>query len=157
MILNGLMIESMMLERQYQLQRMAKQERLLAGLPHHKRLRYLMRCLSTLFVAIRTYMQQLVLPDQPAVCDGTQDGTIRKKGHAMSIQIQAEAQLAIVPPLETEAIESDGLVECGFTAEESAALLWLRSWYQSGGSDRIQLVRHWEFLKFLVLHGRLEV
>jgi len=25
-------------------------------------------------------------------------------------------------------------------------LLWLRRWYQSDGSDRIPLVRHWEFL-----------
>jgi len=28
-------------------------------------------------------------------------------------------------------------------------------WYQSGGSDRMQLVRHWEFLKWLVVTGKL--
>lgn len=49
------------------------------------------------------------------------------------------------------------LAECGFTATESAALLWLRQWYQMGGSDRIVLIRHWEFLKRLVVSGRLEV
>jgi hypothetical protein len=49
------------------------------------------------------------------------------------------------------------LAECGFAAEESAALLWLRQWYQSGGSDRMQLVRHWEFLKRLVRSGWLAV
>ncbi len=49
------------------------------------------------------------------------------------------------------------LAECGFTASESAALLWLRQWYQSGGSDRMVLVRHWEFLKRLVRSGRLDV
>ena len=149
MILSSSMLEILMLERQYQLQRIAKQERLLAGLPHHKRLQYLMRCLSTLFVAIRTYMQQLVLPDQPAVCDGMQDETFPMKGLAMNTQIQAEEQLVIVPSLEIDATPGDGIAQRGFTAEEIAALLWLRSWYQSGGSDRIQIVRHWEFLKFL--------
>jgi hypothetical protein len=79
------------------------------------------------------------------------------KGHAMSTQIQAEEQLALAPALETDAPERDGLAQCGCTADEIAALLWLRSWYQSGGSDRMEIVRHWEFLKFLVLHGRLEV
>ncbi len=49
------------------------------------------------------------------------------------------------------------LAECGFTASESAALLWLRQWYQSGGSDRMVLLRHWEFLKRLVRSGRLDV
>ena len=49
------------------------------------------------------------------------------------------------------------LAECGFTAEESAALLWLRQWYQTGGSDRVVLVRHWEFLRRLVFSGRLDV
>jgi hypothetical protein len=39
-------------------------------------------------------------------------------------------------------LEKVKLAERGFTAEESAALLWLRAWYQSGGSDRVQLVRH---------------
>ena len=116
-----------------------------------------MRCLGTLFVAIGTCMQQLVKPGQPAVCDGTQDGTFRMKGHAMSTQIQAEEQLAIAPALETDAPERDGLAQCGFTAEEMAALLWFRHWYQSGGSDRMQLVRHWEFLKLLAMTGRLEV
>ena len=53
--------------------------------------------------------------------------------------------------------DRERLAGCGFTAEESAALLWLRQWYQSGGSDRMQLVRHWEFLKRLVRSGRLDV
>jgi len=36
------------------------------------------------------------------------------------------------------------------------ALLWLRHWYQTGGSDRMPLVRHWEFLKWLVMAGMFE-
>jgi hypothetical protein len=156
MIPNSSIHEFLMLERHRQLQRVAKQQRLLAGLPRHRRLRYLMRRLGTLFVAIGTCMQQFEQPDQPAVCDGTQDGTFHMKGHAMSTQIQAEEQLAIAPSLETSAPERDGLAQCGFTAEEIAALLWLRSWYQSGGSDRMEIVRHWEFLKWLVMTGKLE-
>ena len=74
----------------------------------------------------------------------------------MNPYILAKAQFAIAPSLETDALEWDQLAECGFTAEEIVALLWLRHWYQSGGSDRMQLVRHWEFLKLLVMTGRLE-
>ena len=49
----------------------------------------------------------------------------------------------------------DELAQDSFTAEEIAALFRLRGWYQSGGSDRMQLVRHWEFLKWLVVTGKL--
>lgn len=75
----------------------------------------------------------------------------------MNSQIRAKAQLAIMTSLETEAPERDRLAEGGFTAEESAALLWLRQWYQTGGSDRMPILRHWEFLKQLVMTGRLEM
>jgi len=51
--------------------------------------------------------------------------------------------------------ETDLLVRCGFSREEITSLLWLRQWYQTGGSDRVQIVRHLEFLKLLVLHGKL--
>jgi len=69
----------------------------------------------------------------------------------MNPQIQVEEQRTI------DILEKDKLAECGFTAEESASLLWLRRWYQSGGSDRMQLVRNFEFLKLLVMSGKLEV
>lgn len=75
----------------------------------------------------------------------------------MNPQIEAEEQLTIAIRGETDIPEMDGLAQCGFTDEESAALLWLRQWYQTGGSDRMQLVRHWEFLKWLVMTGKLEV
>ena len=52
--------------------------------------------------------------------------------------------------------EKDELVASGFTAEEIVSLLWLRQWYQTGGSDRVPVMRHLEFLKLLVLNGRLE-
>jgi hypothetical protein len=58
---------------------------------------------------------------------------------------------------QTAGTETDLLAQCGFSPEESVALLWLRQWYQMGGSDRVQIVRHLEFLKLLVLHGKMEL
>ena len=52
-------------------------------------------------------------------------------------------------------IETEVLAQSGFTPEEAASLLRLRDWYQRGGSDRIEVVRHLEFLKFLVKTGKL--
>lgn len=59
--------------------------------------------------------------------------------------------------VQTAGTETDLLAQCGFSPEESVALLWLRQWYQTGGSDRVQIVRHLEFLKLLVLNGKMEL
>jgi len=80
-----------------------------------------------------------------------------RKDRSINPYILASKQFAIAPSLETDAPERDRLAECGFTGEEIVALLWLRHWYQSGGSDRMPILRHWEFLKLLVMTGRLEV
>ncbi len=52
--------------------------------------------------------------------------------------------------------EREMLTQAGFTTEEVLALVWLRQWYQSGGSDRVIILRHLEFLKHLLKNGRLE-
>jgi hypothetical protein len=101
-------------------------------------------------------MQQLEQQDQQAVCNCTRDKTPYRKD-MMNPQVHAEEQLNITTHLETVVLEREWLVQCGFTPEEIVALLWLRQWYQVGGSDRMQLVRHWEFLKLLVRSGKLEV
>ena len=75
----------------------------------------------------------------------------------MNTDIQAEEQLEMDTQVQAALTETDILAQCGFSAEEIVALLWLRQWYQTGGSDRVQIVRHLEFLKFLVLHGMLAV
>ncbi len=75
----------------------------------------------------------------------------------MNTPIEMNEQRHIAAELEPILTALERLAECGFTASESTALLWLRTWYQSGGSDRMQLVRHWEFLKRLVVSGRLDV
>ena len=51
--------------------------------------------------------------------------------------------------------EMEALAQGGFAQDEIASLLRLRQWYQNGGSDRVNVVRHLEFLKFLVMHGKL--
>jgi hypothetical protein len=50
----------------------------------------------------------------------------------------------------------EALVQSGFSEQEIPVLLRLRQGYQNGGSDRVDVVRHLEFLKFLVMHGKLQ-
>ncbi len=66
-------------------------------------------------------------------------------------------------PLELEANVENSVKETellslsGFSQDEIVSLLWLRRWYQNGGSDRVEIVRHLEFLRLLVLNGRIDV
>jgi hypothetical protein len=83
--------------------------------------------------------------------NGTWEVAACRKDRGMNPPIPVEEQLPIATHRETDTPESDELAQCSFTAEESAALLWLRHWYQSGGSDRMEIVRHWEFLKWLMM------
>ncbi len=72
----------------------------------------------------------------------------------MHTPILASEQVTTAIHAEAGASEMDELARCGFSAEESAALCWLKSWYQSSGSDRMELVRNLEFLKWLGKHGQ---
>ena len=64
--------------------------------------------------------------------------------------------------LETTTIEEvvvsdfDTLTACDFSAEQIVSLIQLRQRYQSGGSDRATVMRHWEFLRLLVASGSME-
>jgi hypothetical protein len=78
----------------------------------------------------------------------------RKEVH-MNQPIQAE-EFITETHLETDASEREKLVQCGCTAEEIVALFWLRRWYQTGGSDRMELLRNFEFLKWLISASILE-
>jgi hypothetical protein len=62
-----------------------------------------------------------------------------------------------VTPIEDTLQEMDTLVQAGFTKDEIVSLLWLRQWYQTGGSDRVAVVRYLEFLKLLIASGRMEL
>ena len=73
----------------------------------------------------------------------------------MNKHIDVEERLEMDSLVQMAGSERDMLVRCGFSREEIAALVFLRQWYQTGGSDRVQIVRHLEFLKLLVLHGKL--
>ncbi len=71
-------------------------------------------------------------------------------------QIHVEDPLLTHADIESTATDIEALVEVGFQEEEILSLLWLRQWYQSGGSDRSEVVRRLEFLKMLVQSGQLE-
>jgi len=75
----------------------------------------------------------------------------------MNPQIQSEKELAITNTIDIAITETDTLLENGFTSEEVVSLIWLRNWYQTGGSDRVEVVRHLEFLKLLVVSGKMEL
>jgi hypothetical protein len=158
-MISNMYSEQFMIEHVRKLQRESEQEQMLVGLlkPYRGIVRYLIGCLRIFFVAPGTSGQHLEQPDQQAVCNCTRDRMPYRKDTMINPQIRAEEQLTIKTHLETVDLERESLVQCGFTAEESVALLWLRQWYQMGGSDRIQILRHWEFLKLLVRSGRLEV
>ena len=74
----------------------------------------------------------------------------------MNPQIQSEKELDIVNTADIDITETDTLTENGFTSEEIVSLLWLRQWYQTGGSDRVEVVRRLEFLKLMVMNGKIE-
>ncbi len=75
----------------------------------------------------------------------------------MNTDIHAEEHLEMEAQVQATVTETDLLAQGGFSAEEIVALLWLRQWYQTGGSDRVHMVRHLEFLRLLVLNGKLEL
>ncbi len=75
----------------------------------------------------------------------------------MKTYIDAKGQGNIAAQAEVAMTNPERLAGCGFTSDEIVSLLWLQQWYQTGGSDRVMLVRYWEFLKLLVLTGKLEV
>ena len=73
----------------------------------------------------------------------------------MNPQIQSEKELDITNNITIT--ETDKLLQSGFTSDEIVSLIWLRNWYQTGGSDRIEVMRYLEFLKLLVVSGRMEL
>jgi hypothetical protein len=75
----------------------------------------------------------------------------------MNPQIDSEKTVEMLSNVETVTTELDALTEAGFSAEEILSLQWLRQWYQSGGSDRVEIIRRLEFLKLLVLNGKIEL
>jgi hypothetical protein len=75
----------------------------------------------------------------------------------MNPQIQSEKHLELLTNVEAATTEIAALTEGGFTSDEIVSLLWLRQWYQNGGSDRIEVLRRLEFLKLMVMNGKIEL
>jgi hypothetical protein len=66
--------------------------------------------------------------------------------------------LEMLTDVETSTVtETETLAQSGFTQDEIVSLLWLRQWYQHGGSDRVPIVRHLEFLKQLLADGKIDL
>ena len=74
----------------------------------------------------------------------------------MNPQMQTETPSELFMYSDVALSETDLLAGWGFDPHEIASLLWLRQWYQNGGSDRATMVRHLEFLRLLVHSGDLE-
>ena len=72
-----------------------------------------------------------------------------------NIHIVEESNTGITESTALE--ETDRLAMIGFTSDEIISLLWLRQWYQNGGSDRIEVVRRLEYLKSRILEGTLSL
>ena len=68
-----------------------------------------------------------------------------------------QEQLTSAPGTVATSMEQVLLAQWGFSAEEIASLLWLRQWYQTGGSDRALMVCHLKFLRLLVRSSELEL
>jgi hypothetical protein len=83
------------------------------------------------------------------------DGAWRKEkkmiSHITLTDIRESTRL-----VETTANDIEALTQCGYAEDEIISLLWLRQHYQSGGSDRTAIVRYLEFLRYLVMSGKLE-
>lgn len=65
--------------------------------------------------------------------------------------------LEMITNVDNTVPDTDVLTQLGFSEDEVISVLWLRQWYQNGGSDRIEVLRHLEFLKLLVLKGKIEL
>ena len=72
----------------------------------------------------------------------------------MNPQIQSEKAFETSEIVTTDA---EALTQSGFTPEEVVSMLYLRQWYQTGGSDRVEVIRHLEFLKLMVMSGKIEL
>ena len=74
----------------------------------------------------------------------------------MNPQIQSEKSIetSMIPAVttDTEALELNG-----FTTDEIVSLLYLRNWYETVGSDRVELVRRLEFLKLVLMNGTIDL
>jgi hypothetical protein len=65
--------------------------------------------------------------------------------------------LEMLTNVENAVPDTDVLTQSGFSEDEIISVLWLRQWYQNGGSDRIEVLRHLEFIKRLVINGKIEL
>ena len=73
----------------------------------------------------------------------------------MNPYTQSETQHELTMPAEGPLTEKLLLILQDFTAEEVAALLLLRQWYQNGEAIALSSLRRLEFLRLLVKNGTI--
>jgi hypothetical protein len=61
----------------------------------------------------------------------------------MNININAKKHDEMVAHTKTITTDIERLAGYGFITEKIVSLLWLQKWYKMGGSDRIEVLRHW--------------
>jgi hypothetical protein len=89
--------------------------------------------------------------------DSERQAKQQRKDRPMNPHMQTQAQAELSTYSDFPVNDTDLLAGWGFDPHEIASLLWLRQWYQTGGSDRATMVRHLEFLRLLVQSGELEL
>ena len=89
--------------------------------------------------------------------DSEQQAIQHRKDRPMNPYMQTQAPAELSTSSDIAVNDTDLLAGWGFDPHEIASLLWLRQWYQNGGSDRATMVRHLEFLRLLVQSGELEL
>ncbi len=72
-------------------------------------------------------------------------------------RIMKTRPLEMISNINDTETETDVLAQNGFSQDEIISLLWLQQWYQHGGSDRIEVLRHFEFLRLLIVNGKVDL
>src|SRR5260370_9226125 len=76
---------------------------------------------------------------------------LKQKDSKMNRQNSIDEQREMATDADAAVAERERLAQYGFTSEEIVSVLWLRQWYQSGGSDLVALVRQREFAEPAVI------
>src|SRR2546421_6980520 len=110
-------------------------------------------------ISVDAYRCNLHLPNGNSSCKGKRE-SIDMSTHSLDNSLEDNSlednSLDIGTDSQSAIMETEDLAQHGFEQDEITSLLRLREWYQNGGSDRIDVIRYLEFLKFLVSNDKLQ-
>lgn len=96
---------------------------------------------------------------QPGTCSSQEREERERPMVAQFLRPEEQEQIMTCQLFEAENHEQTTrcqLLAKGFTPEETARLRWLRKYYQNGGSERMEVVRSFLFLRYLLAEKKLE-